>query len=275
MPTYLSDTAIVLRVTDFSETSQVVGVFARTHGLLPLIAKGSKRPSKKSTMSGPLDLLTSGEVVFISPKQTAELGTLHAWELADHRKTLRANLPGLNAAMVAAEVTLRLLQPLDPHPELYDELEAALKLLGGPQFARGLLAYTKAALVAAGYAPQLEACALCGKSLATAAPETPTLFAPSAGGVVCTACSSRVPTVASGRGGSATTTGYAHKTTVPARILIALARLPAPSELLLRPSDRPADPAALSTALELLLSQIEALTDKPLKTRYLLPSLFR
>src|SRR3954465_15987768 len=108
MPNYLTDHAICLRVTDFSETSQIVGLFTREHGLVPLIAKGSKRTSKKNTMSGPLDLLTSGEVVFVPAKeqrgapgsgQSAQLGTLAAWELADHRQTLRANLAGLNAGM--------------------------------------------------------------------------------------------------------------------------------------------------------------------------------
>src|SRR4029079_6690100 len=97
MATYITDQAICLRVTDFSETSQIVGMFTREHGLVPLIAKGSKRTSKKSTMSGPLDLLTSGEVVFVPAKEQrgapangygAQLGTLAAWELADHQNAL-------------------------------------------------------------------------------------------------------------------------------------------------------------------------------------------
>ena len=39
MATYITDDAICLRVTDFSETSQIVGMFTRRHGLVPLIAK--------------------------------------------------------------------------------------------------------------------------------------------------------------------------------------------------------------------------------------------
>ncbi len=65
MATYVTDDGICLRVVDFSETSQIVGMFTRGHGLVPLIAKGAKRASKKNVMSGPLDLLTSGEVVFV------------------------------------------------------------------------------------------------------------------------------------------------------------------------------------------------------------------
>src|SRR3954454_4295731 len=99
MATYVTDEGICLRVTDFSETSQIVAMFTRHHGLVPLIAKGAKRASKKSVMSGPLDLLTAGQVVFVPARDGAtgsgggaQLGILAAWELADHRGTLRAQL---------------------------------------------------------------------------------------------------------------------------------------------------------------------------------------
>src|SRR3954447_11015522 len=69
MATYVTDDGICLRVTDFSETSQIVGMFTRRHGMVPLIAKGAKRASKKNVMSGPLDLLTSGEVVFVPARE--------------------------------------------------------------------------------------------------------------------------------------------------------------------------------------------------------------
>src|SRR4051812_29696651 len=136
MATYVTDEGICLRVTDFSETSQIVGMFTRRHGLVPLIAKGAKRQSKKNVMSGPLDLLTLGEVVFVPAKETpgatgAQLGTLAAWELGDHQRALRGNLAGLNAAMICAEVTTHLLQPHDPHEDLFGELECAVQLLAG------------------------------------------------------------------------------------------------------------------------------------------------
>ena len=51
--------ALVLRVFDYSETSQVVHLYARELGKIHGIAKGSKRPASKGTVSGPLDLLTA------------------------------------------------------------------------------------------------------------------------------------------------------------------------------------------------------------------------
>jgi DNA repair protein RecO len=270
MPTYLTDDAVCLRVTDFSETSQIVGLFTRRHGVVPLIAKGAKRQSKKNTMSGPLDLLTAGEVVFILPREQAgyaaasaangtQLGTLAAWELADHRGILRASLGGLNAGMVCAELTTHLLHPHDPHDALFDDLQAALTLLAAPgQRARTAVAYAKAALVAAGYWPQWTHCLACDRPTADA----PMRFSSRAGGVLC----------GHGQGCHVDNAGPTHA--VPGRLAVALDRLPLPSALLAQPPERPADEGALQTAMGLLLSHVEALTDKAMRTRFLLPSIF-
>jgi len=288
MATYVTDDGICLRVTDFSETSQIVGMFTRQHGLVPLIAKGAKRASKKNVMSGPLDLLTSGEVVFVPARDTGggggrggggvQLGTLAAWNLADHRRELRGNLAALNAAMVCAEITTHLLQPLDPHESLFDELAAAIELLGqvaagatdaaasgrngageSARRARALLAYVKAALVETGYWPRMDACLVCGRAVT----DTTMRFSPRAGGVIC------------GQGQEGCHVDNAGMTlTVPGRIVLALDRLPSPAQLLANPPERVADEKALATALQLLLAHVEALTDKGLRTRFLLRGMF-
>jgi DNA repair protein RecO len=271
MATYITDDGICLRVTDFSETSQIVGMFTRGHGLVPLIAKGAKRASKKNVMSGPLDLLTGGEAVFVPAKEGGggvgggvQLGTLAAWELSDHRSALRRYLPGLNAAMMAAEVTTHLLQPLDPHPQLFDELQAALELLGAARDARScgrvLVAYVKAALVAAGYWPQLETCLACAKPVA----DRPMRFDVRAGGVLC-AGNGQGCQVA--RGGGVTMV-------VPGRVVAALERLPLPAAMREKQPERAADVGALRVALEMELAQIEAVTDKAFRTRDVVQGIF-
>jgi DNA repair protein RecO len=279
MATYLTDDGICLRVTDFSETSQIVGMFTRRHGLVPLIAKGAKRASKKNVMSGPLDLLTSGEVVFVPAKESAggggsgggvQLGTLAAWELADHRRALRGNLAALNAAMMCAEITTHLVHPLDPHEELFGDLEAALSLLGAESAVAGsgesasaigrvLVAYVKAALMAAGYWPQLGACLKCAKPPGDGSIR----FSVRAGGILC------------GSNGGGCHVEHAGMTmAVPGRVVVALERLPLPREIQAHPPERPADAAALHIALQMLLAQVEAITDKGVRTRGLLGSIF-
>ncbi len=250
MANYLDDFAICLRVHDFSETSQIVGLLTRQYGLMPLIAKGVKRPQPKKgpgPISGPLDMLTSGEVVLIPPKASAELGTLTAWSINDHRPELRQSLPALNAGMLTAEMTLVMIQPADPHPGLYEEILATLDLAPTPHRARGLLAYAKTLLVATGYGPQFEACVQCGAPIVT---DQDVRFVPAQGGLVCRNC---VPTGA--------------VVLIAGRIARALSRLPQPTAIRNAPPEKPAETSAMRIAMNILLNQIEFISGRSLKTR--------
>jgi DNA repair protein RecO (recombination protein O) len=257
MASYVTDDGVCLRVTDFSETSQVAGLFTRGHGVVPLIAKGAKRQTKKGnsgTVSGPLDLLSRGEVVFIPAKGAAELGTLAAWELTDPRNGLRGRLAAFHAAMVIAELTTMLLHPHDPHPELFDQFNAALALAATDQRPRAVVAYAKVALEEAGYAPHLDACVSCGTPVVS---DAALRYSPRAGGVICGKCP--------GQGMSVQTTG---------RIAVALDRLEPPTEFAATPPGRAADAGALLSAFRLLVAHAEAVADKGLRTRVLLGSVF-
>jgi DNA repair protein RecO (recombination protein O) len=268
MANYLTDDAICLRVTDFSETSQIVALFTRRHGLVPLIAKGSKRASQRNTMSGPLDLLTSGEVVFVPARERAigivpathgvQLGTLTGWELANPRRELRGLLPALHAAMLTAEITTHLVHPHDPHEELFLELDATLDMLPVPAHrARIAVAYVKAALVSAGYWPNFATCLECGRG--PSSPDEPVRYFPRAGGIVCSGCQVQ---------------NLGACVSIPTRIAVALDRLSSPAAMRATPPERPADESALAAAMEMLLAQVESITDKPLRTRQILGTIF-
>jgi DNA repair protein RecO (recombination protein O) len=256
---YVTDKAICLRVTDFSETSQIVAMFTQGHGLVALLAKGAKRHSSsgKGSISGPLDLLAGGEVMFI-PAKGGELGTLCGWQLADQRTALRRDLAALQGAFVAAEVTLGVLGPHDPHPELMAELEATLELLATSERPRVLVAYAKAALTAAGYGPQLAGCCVCGEVVEM---EGKYRYSPAAGGVVCMKCARGA--VPAGR-----------MMGVSGRIAVALERLAGPAALRQRKPERGADAGALRTALLLLLFHLETVTERGMRTRALLEGVF-
>ena len=258
---YLTDTAICLRVVDFSETSQIAAMFTQAHGLVPMIAKGAKRQSKTGLgkMSGPLDLLAAGEVVFMPAKTGAELATLAGWQLADQRNNLRQNLPALNAACIAAEITLAVLHPLDPHPDLFAQLQATLDLASTAERPRAVVAYAKAALTAAGYQPQLEVCVGCGEMVSM---EGAYIYLPAAGGVRCRTCS------------GVNSQKNRRSMEVRGRIAIALGRLASPAELRQNTPERSADAKALGSAMLLLLFQIESLLERELRTRVLLESVF-
>ena len=120
------------------------------------------------------------------------------------------------------------------------------------------MAFAKgAAAEEAGYGPQFEACVVCGKGVTA---DVPLGFNAVAGGIACAGCHSQGVTVG--------TTG---------KIAIALSRLPRPTVLAGQSAvgaGKPGDPVALLAALQLLLGQVESVTGKGLKTRYLLGSVF-
>jgi DNA repair protein RecO (recombination protein O) len=160
------DQAICIRVWDWSETSQTVTVFARAQGLLRGIAKGAKR--EHARFSGGFEPLTRGELVAII-KPSADLATLTAWDLQETFPALRRSLGSFYAGMYLADLVRHALQEHDPHPALFDQMLAAVRLLGTPeQDRRAVLLFQWATLVEAGYRPELDQDAATGGALTDA-----------------------------------------------------------------------------------------------------------
>jgi len=178
MPT-MKDSAIVLRLVDWSETSQIVGLLTRGHGKIAATAKGSKRqtPSVMAKFSGGLELATRGEAVWIA-RQGRDLATLTEWDLRAGHWRLRRDLGAFELAMYAIDLAQHLLQEHDAHPASYDALAGFLAAVGeagpGPGPAAGgaeaagggvggaeargaaLLGFQWAMISDAGYAPVLD-----------------------------------------------------------------------------------------------------------------------
>jgi DNA repair protein RecO (recombination protein O) len=185
-----SDDAIVLRLAEYSETSQIVWLLTARSGLVRLIAKGVRRATAKRPAVG-LDLLEYGEAAFIPPRGEAGLGTLTEWLQRDAFTGLRSNLPALYAGLYAAEATGALIEEFDPHPDVFAALHGLLGGLaaapaGDPLAAgRRLAEFQQALLAALGYAPNLVACVACGKQRG---PGRGAYFSAAAGGLLCRAC---------------------------------------------------------------------------------------
>lgn len=120
---HVSDKAIVIRVWDWSETSQTVSLFSREHGLIKGVAKGAKR--ERSKFSGGLDLLTLGALVAII-KPSGAMANLIEWDLERTFFRLRADLRAHYAAMYLADLVQQFLSEADPSPPLFDALLQAL-----------------------------------------------------------------------------------------------------------------------------------------------------
>lgn len=183
------DRCICLRKTEYSETSQILALFSREHGIVRVIAKGAHRRTKAgaSKFDGGIDLLDLGNAVFTHAPER-DLATLCEWSLSEGHLELRRNLRAMYLSLYAAELVGTLIEEHDPHPELFDRLESVIVALPSPRIEETFLAFELDLLRQAGYLPSLSACVECESELADRAS-----FSPARGGIVCRNCESVAP----------------------------------------------------------------------------------
>ena len=173
----VQDEAIVLRVRDYSETSQIAALWTRGHGRVMGIAKGVRR-DKRASFDGPFEPASRYEVGFYPRARGEGLCILSESSLAERYPSVRDSLEGWWAFSEAAEAVLLLTQEMDAHPEVMESLDRLLR--GG-----SLSSFQMSLLDATGHAPALDRCAGCGARL----PEGDRAeFAFWVGGAVCPDC---------------------------------------------------------------------------------------
>ncbi len=147
------DQALCIRHWDWSETSQTVVLFTKSHGILRGLAKGSKRD--KGKFSGGFDVLSQGEIGFLL-KRDSELATLTEWDVCETFPNLRDNLQANKAGWYVADMLNRMLPALDPHPDLYEiTLNLLRALQSGTTPTLSLLRFQWALLEETGWRPEL------------------------------------------------------------------------------------------------------------------------
>lgn len=174
--------AIVLASLRYGETSKIVRLATREHGVQSAIAKGASRP--KSRFGAALQLLSEGQAHLLM-KEGRELHTLAGFDVQKLRIGLADQLDRYAAATALAEVMLRCAPPVG-HAEAYDLLRNGLEALElAPPVALEVLPLRILwGLVAVlGFAPALDACARDGNPLGARAG-----FSFREGGALCTTC---------------------------------------------------------------------------------------
>lgn len=185
------DRCICLRKLDYSETSQILQLFSRGHGILRVIAKGAHRRTKAgaSKFDGGLDLLDVGEAVFAHQPER-ELSTLTEWHLVDGHLAVRRSLRPMYLGLFAAELVSLLIEEHDPHPELFDRLEQTLKELETERMEESFLTFELDLLRESGYMPELSACTSCNSPPSDRAG---VYFSPARSGIICRDCEGATP----------------------------------------------------------------------------------
>jgi DNA repair protein RecO (recombination protein O) len=175
--------ALVLRTTDWSETSRIATLWTREFGKVRVLAKGGRR--LKSNFESALDLLTLCDIVLLR-KSSGSLDLLTEARVVQRFTRLGSDLAALYAAYYVAELLADWTEEYDPHPGVFDEAVQTLRSLGATEVATGprLARFEVVLLHELGYGPALETCAVCGRPLAGDG----LAFSAAAGGVICSAC---------------------------------------------------------------------------------------
>jgi DNA repair protein RecO (recombination protein O) len=184
----VSTPAVVLATHRYSETSKIVRLATRDHGVQSVIAKGALRP--RSRFGASLQLLSEG-TAHLMLHERRDLHVLTAFDVGRVPVGLAGELDRYAAASALAEIMLRF-APSEPHPASFDVLRESIGLLESVPSevidAVGIRLVWQ--LVSSlGFAPALDECVRDGAPL----PESgPVAFSTREGGALCARCASQV-----------------------------------------------------------------------------------
>jgi DNA repair protein RecO (recombination protein O) len=181
MPGLFKTEAIVLRSIRYGEADRILHLYTRDRGRVGAIAKGVRRP--KSRFGGRLEPLFRVDLVMHEGR--GELATVTSASTVSAHPRLRDGREPLQRATQACDAVLRLFDSQEPNRPAYNLLCNELSLLDAqPEAATRsqALSFRLKLLLAAGFMPELGACASCGEREHLGA------FSAGAGGVVCAGC---------------------------------------------------------------------------------------
>lgn len=171
----------MLRSFRYGEADRILHLYTPDRGRIGAVAKGVRRI--KSRFGGRLEPLF--RVALVLHEGRGELATVTSASTIHPHARLRERPESLRRAGQACEAVLRLFDTEEPNAPVYNLLCRELALLDERAEAATraqALAFRLKLLLAAGFAPELAACASCGEREHLGA------FSASAGGVVCVGC---------------------------------------------------------------------------------------
>lgn len=177
-------TALVLRTTDWSESSRIATLWTREFGKVRVVAKGGRR--LKSAFENALDLLTLCSIVLYR-KSSGGLDLLTEAQVIQRFPRLAQRLPALYGGYYVAELLGDWTEEYDPHPLLFDHAVDTLRALSeeSVRVALQVMRFEMQLLAELGYAPVLDRCATCNVEVDEG---QRAMFGLAAGGVLCLAC---------------------------------------------------------------------------------------
>ena len=179
---------IVLKTHALGDTSRIVVVYTREHGLVRLVAKGARKTPSRFGVA--LEPLSRSRFHFYF-RNDRELHLLSQADVLSATGVGMTDLARLAHAQAALELIDRLVWGEEQHAELYDRLAETLDALAtapAEALPAVIIAFELQLAALLGYRPRLDACAGCGAPLS---PER--LFSSTRGGLLCATCAASEP----------------------------------------------------------------------------------
>jgi len=183
----LATPALVLHTFDYRETSRIVRLVTREHGVLSVVARGARRPKNK--FGAALDLFASG-IAQVSMHGSRDLHALTGFDANRSRPELAQSLDKFGAASAVAEFCMRFGQESETG-HLYETAIAALDAIGAAgkdDVPAVSVAWVWRLIAELGFAPALELCASCHAVLPL---DAEVIFHHRAGGALCATCTTQ------------------------------------------------------------------------------------
>lgn len=176
----LQDEAIILHVRNWQTADKYVICFTKEHGKLRFIAYGARYPKNVHGR-----LLQPFAWMNVEVQQGQKIDKLRSCELCSLPKSM--NMQQMAYSAVAAELTALFTEDRAPQTELFQLLLDTFKIMLERNPRIVILAFAIKLLNITGFAPQINHCVSCGRSI-DAAEEC--WFSPLQGGAVCSQCRS-------------------------------------------------------------------------------------
>jgi DNA repair protein RecO (recombination protein O) len=179
----LKTPSLVIRTTQYSETSLIVSLYTLEEGKVRCIAKGARR--SKSPLGGKLEPLNELEVVYLRGR--SELCTLNECSIIRSRMAIRQNLERLNAALLILFLIEQTQADRDPNADVFHLAVTCLDEMEKKSNPEMILLYFQTRLLeASGYAPDYTQCAICSLEIGKKS-----VYYPARNGFLCSSCSGK------------------------------------------------------------------------------------
>jgi DNA repair protein RecO (recombination protein O) len=183
MPIHKTE-AIVLKKTDFRETSLIVNFFTRDFGKLSGILKGVRGEPGK--FASTLETFSHNEIVFYKKNNTS-LHLVSHCDIRDNFDPVRSDVLKVGMCSYMMELVNALMPPEDKNEEVFNlllECLGELKTNANPEKINTIFKITMLAL--SGFKPHFDSCVSCGERVMGQSK-----FSLSLGGLLCAKCFAR------------------------------------------------------------------------------------